>query len=589
MDHIIVFATLILVLVLFIWGRIRHDFVALLALFVLVVFGIIDPELAFKGFGHPAVITVAAVLVIGKALEFSGLVDLLGKWVMRVGSNITLQVLTLSILVAVASAFMNNVGALAIMMPIAIHLARKSGNAPSFVLMPIAFASLLGGMTTLIGTPPNIIIAAYRADEMGVGFGMFDFSPVGILLTLAGIVFISLIGWRLLPKRAAMKSDKDIFEIDDYITELEVTNECKLKNLKIVELGSITKVEAQILGLVRDNIRIHAPEPVEKFLEGDIIILETDAEDLKTFIEETKAKLVGGKKFRSEAVGSKDIAITEAVVMADSSLIGRTANDLRMRNRYGINLLAVARKEQKIHRRLDSVIFRTGDVLLLQGREDLINDTITSIGCLPLAKRGLRLGYKAKIPIALGIFALAIVIVVTGILPVQAVFAMAAVAMVLSRVLPLKEVYKSIDWPVIVLLAAMIPVGASLETTGGADRIANLVLALGGTVAPWVIIAIVITVTMLLSAIINNAATVVLMAPIAIGVAKGLGHSVDPFLMAVAIGGSSAFLTPIGHQSNTLVMGPGGYRFSDYIIMGIPITIIIVALGVPLIMLFWPL
>ena len=589
MEHIVVFVTLILVLALFVWGRIRHDFVALLALFVLVVFGIVNAEDAFKGFGHPAVITVASVLVIGKALEFSGLIDLLGKWVMKVGSNITFQILVLSVLVAVASAFMNNVGALAIMMPIAIHMARKSGNAPSYVLMPIAFASLLGGMTTLIGTPPNIIIAAFRADEMGEGFGMFDFSPVGVMLTLVGVVFISLLGWRLLPKRAARKSEKDLFEIDDYITELEVTKECKLINITLSELESVSKVDVQILGLVRDNIRIHAPELDERFIEGDIIILETDAEDLKTFIEDTKARLVGGKKFRSDAVGSKNIAITEAVVMADSSLIGRTASDLRMRSRYGINLLAVARKEQKIHRRLDHVIFPTGDVLLLQGREHLISDTITSIGCLPLAKRGLRLGYKTKIPIALGIFTLAIVIVVAGILPVQAVFTMAAVAMVLSGVLPIKEVYKSIDWPVIVLLAAMIPVGASLESTGGADRIANLVLALGGIVSPWVIIAIVITVTMLLSAIINNAATVVLMAPVAIGVAHGLGHSIDPYLMAVAIGGSSAFLTPIGHQSNTLVMGPGGYKFSDYVVMGIPISLIILALGVPLILFFWPL
>lgn len=589
MEHIVVFVTLILVLALFVWGRIRHDFVALLALFVLVVFGIVNAEDAFKGFGHPAVITVASVLVIGKALEFSGLIDLLGKWVMKVGSNITFQILVLSVLVAVASAFMNNVGALAIMMPIAIHMARKSGNAPSYVLMPIAFASLLGGMTTLIGTPPNIIIAAFRADEMGEGFGMFDFSPVGVMLTLVGVVFISLLGWRLLPKRAARKSEKDLFEIDDYITELEVTKECKLINITLSELESVSKVDVQILGLVRDNIRIHAPELDERFIEGDIIILETDAEDLKTFIEDTKAKLVGGKKFRSDAVGSKNIAITEAVVMADSSLIGRTASDLRMRSRYGINLLAVARKEQKIHRRLDKVIFRTGDVLLFQGREHMLADTIVSIGCLPLAPRGLNLGYQTKIPLALGIFITAIMLVVFGILPVHISFAMAAVAMVLSGTLPLKNFYRSIDWPVIVLLGGMIPVGIALETSGGASRIASLVMLLSDSVAPWVILSIIMVVTMFLTDVINNAATVVLMAPIAINVAKGLGFSVDPFLMAVAIGGSSAFLTPIGHQSNTLVMGPGGYKFSDYWRVGLPLEIIIIIIGIPLLLLFWPL
>jgi len=589
MDHSIVFGTLVFVLALFAWGRIRHDFVALIALFILIIAGIVDPANAFKGFGHPAVITVAAVLVIGKALEYSGLIDLVGKWVMKLGNNLLLQISTLSILVAVASAFMNNVGALAIMMPVAIHLARKSGHPPSFILMPIAFASLLGGMTTLIGTPPNIIIATFRADEMGQPFGMFDFSPVGIVLTIAGVLFVSLIGWRMLPKRASKKSEADLFDIDDYITEVQITKDSLIKGKPIADLPEISDADVQILGLIRDKTRIHAPEPEEILLEKDIVIIETDAKDLKTFIKDTKVKLVGSRKFRKDARGSKNIAITEAVVMADSPLIGSSAAALRMRSRYGINLLAVARKEQKIHRRLDHVIFRTGDVLLLQGREHLIFDTIGSIGCLPLARRGLRLNYKTKIPLALGIFAISIIIVVTGLLPVQASFALAALAMVLSRILPMKDFYTSIDWPVIVLLGAMIPVGAALESTGGAERIASAVLVFGKNLPPWAILATILIITMFLSDIINNAATVVLMAPIAISVAHSLGFSVDPFLMAVAIGGSSAFLTPIGHQSNTIVMGPGGYKFTDYWRMGLPLEVIIVAIGVPLIMRVWPL
>lgn len=589
MDHSIVFGTLLLVLGLFAWGRIRHDFVALIALFILIIVGIVDPVSAFEGFGHPAVITVAAVLVIGKALEHSGLIDLLGKWVMKLGKNLLLQILTLSTLVAVASAFMNNVGALAIMMPVAIHMARKSGHPPSYILMPIAFASLLGGMTTLIGTPPNIIIATFRADEFGQPFGMFDFAPVGIVLTVAGVLFVSLIGWRMLPKRASKKSDADLFDIDDYITEVLVTKDSVIKGKSIGDLVEISDADVQILGLIRDKTRIHAPEPEETLLEKDIIIIETDAKDLKTFIKDTNAKLVGGKKFRKDAKGSKNIAITEAVVMADSALIGFSAAALRMRSRYGINLLAVARKDQKIHRRLDQVIFRTGDVLLLQGREHMIFDTIGSIGCLPLARRGLRLNYKTKIPLALGIFSIAIIIVVTGLLPVQAAFALAALAMVLTRILPIQDFYTSVDWPVIVLLGAMIPVGAALESTGGAEFLASVVLFFGKNLPPWAILAAILIITMFLSDIINNAATVVIMAPIAISVAKSLGFSVDPFLMAVAIGGSSAFLTPIGHQSNTLVMGPGGYKFTDYWRMGLPLEVIIVTIGVPLIMRFWPL
>jgi di/tricarboxylate transporter len=589
MTHNIVFATLIITLGLFAWGRLRHDFVALIALFILVIAGIVDPERAFLGFGHPAVITVAAVLIIGKALEFSGLIELLGKWVSKIGDNLLIQIIVLSTIVAVASAFMNNVGALAIMMPVAIHIARKSGNPPSYILMPIAFASLLGGMMTLIGTPPNIIIATFRDDEIGEAFGMFDFSPVGAILTLGGVVFISFFGWRFLPKRTADKSEKELFDIDDYISEAEVIKDSDIPGKTIREMLEMTDADIQLLGIVRQKKRIHAPEKDEILEEKDIIILESDAGDLETFIKDTGIKLAGEKKFRKDAEGSDKIAISEAIVMADSGLIGRTASDLSMRSRYGINLLAVARRNQRLRKRLDHIIFRSGDVLLLQGREHMLNDTIISLGCLPLAQRELKLGYERKIPIALGIFITSVLLVVTGLLPVQVAFTMAAVGMVLSGVLPLKNVYSSIDWPVIVLLGAMLPVGTALETSGGAEIIAKWVLELSDMFPAWAILSIILLVTMLLSSVINNAATVVLMAPIALSVAGGLSYSSDPFLMTVAVGASCAFLTPVGHQSNTLVMGPGGYKFTDYLILGIPMVIIILALGVPAIMWIWPL
>lgn len=587
-DQTIVFITLLLVLVLFIWGRFRHDFVALIGLFILIILGIVPPEGAFNGFGHPAVITVAAVLVIGKALEYSGVIDVIGKWVMRAGNRLTVQILTLSVLVAVASAFMNNVGALAIMMPIAIHMAKKSGHPPSLILMPLAFASLLGGMTTLIGTPPNIIIATFRADATGEAIGMFNFAPVGAGVAVIGILFISLIGWRLIPKRTTKKSEEDLFQIDDYITEVKVTKESKANGLNFIELRKTSKADVQILGMVRNKERIHAPDYSTILHIDDILILETDTDSLKTFLEDTGLELVGGKQFRKDAIGSKDISVFEVIVMADSPLIGQTAAGTRMRTRYGINLLAVARREERIHRRLDRIIFRAGDVLLLQGRSHLMEDVISSIGCLPLAQRGLRLGYKKNIALSLGIFGISILMVILGFLPVQVSFLLAAVAMVLSGALPVKHMYTSIDWPVIVLLGAMIPVGEALETTGGAGLIAGQILALGKQSPPWLMITVILVVTMFLSDIINNAATVVLMAPIALGVAKGIQASVDPFLMAVAIGASCAFLTPIGHQSNTLIMGPGGYRFGDYWRMGLPLEIIIVAIAVPLLLFFWP-
>ena len=588
MNQSIVFLTLITALILFAWGRIRHDFVALIALFIVTVTGIVPGSEAFSGFGHPAVITVAAVLIIGKALESSGVVDFLGEVVSKTGNNFSIQMIYLCFITAAASAFMNNVGALAIMMPVAIHLSRKSGNSPSLILMPLAFASLLGGMTTLIGTPPQIIIATIRADIVGEPFGMFDFTPVGFFIAMTGIIFVTFLGWRFLPERTGEKSKEDLFKIDDYITEVRVIRESKLSGETIQNIKKITETDINLLGMVRKKRRIHAPSPSEEMKLNDILIIETDAKDLKTFIEKSGAKLVGGKQFRKDAKGSKDIEIAEAVVMSDSPLIGETAVTTSMRSRYGINLLAVARKEKRIRKRLDHVIFRNGDVVLLQGRSHMLHDTIKAMKFLPLAKRGLRIGYQKKLIPALSIFGISIFTVVAGLLPVQVAFSIAAVAMVLSGILYIKEVYTSVDWPVIVLLGAMIPVGQSLETTGGAVTISAQILKMGDILPAWGILAVMMISTMLLSDIINNAATVVLMAPIAIGVAAGINASPDTFLMAVAVGGSCAFLTPIGHQSNTLVMGPGGYSFTDYWKMGFPLDILIVSVGVPLLIFFWP-
>ncbi len=506
MEHLLVFATLLLALALFAWGRVRHDFVALIALLFLVSAGIIAPEHAFSGFSHPAVITVAAVLVIGRALEFSGLIDLLGKWVMGISRKKTVQIISLSLLVAVVSAFMNNVGALAVMMPVAIQMARNNGYSPSLILMPLAFASLLGGMTTLIGTPPNIIIATFRADETGEAFGMFSFSPVGIGVAVCGVLFITLAGRFLLPKRSGKKSKDESFDIDDYITEVKFKRGAKVKDTTIGDLRKKSKADMQILGLVRNKRRLHAPDDREKLEAKDVIILETDAEELKTFLDNTGMELAGGKQFRKDAAGSKNIELAEAIVSGDSPLLGKTAAGMRLRSTYGVNLLAVSRRGTKIRRRIDSLTFRAGDVLLLQGRGHMIDDVIAALGCLPLAPRGLRLGYKKRISLSLGIFITSIALVVSGTLPVQAAFSMAALTMVLTG----------------------------------------------------------------------------------IRVASGLGASQDPFLMAVAVGGSCAFLTPIGHQSNTLVMGPGGYSFGDYWRLGLPLEIIIVLAGVPLILYFWP-
>jgi len=588
MEQIIVFITLGVTLVLFMWDKWRYDVVAVLALLFLVMYGIIPSEDAFNGFKHPAVITVAAVLLISRGLQASGLVDVLAGIMNKAGKNLYLQITVLCLVTAVASAFINNIGALAILMPVAIYVARKNGHPPSYILMPIAFSSLLGGMITLIGTPPNIIIATFRADYSEEAFSMFDFAPVGLALTVSGILFITLLGWRLLPKRKGQTSDSDRFEIESYITEARVTKDSKLKGATYGEIQTLTEDVVIPLGLVRRKKRIHMPEAMEVLKTNDIIILEADTEGLNTFIEKAGLKLVGDKKFRKDAEGSEEIVMREAVVMPDSPLIGKTAADLSMRTRYGLNLLAVARSNQQLRKRLDKIPFNKGDVLLLQGRSQNLDDMISAMKCLPLVVRDLTMGKPRQILPGLLIFTATVLMVVLDVLPVQISFAAGAVAMVLSGVLPVKDLYTHIDWPIIVLLGAMIPIGVAFETTGAADLIANQILEIGQEYPVWFVVGLVLTVTMFLSDLINNAATVVLMAPIGITIAEGMGISADPLLMAIAVGASCAFLTPIGHQSNTLVMGPGGYKFSDYWRMGLPLEIIILFVGTPMILIFWP-
>lgn len=587
MEENIVFLLLASTLILFIWGKIRYDFIALAILFALSILRIIPVRETFSGFGHPAVITVAAVMIVSQGLQNSGLIDLIARWLEKLGKNNFLQTSALCTVTGIASAFMNNVGAIAIMMPVAIKLSNKNNNPPSHILMPLAFSSILGGMMTLIGTPPNIIISTFRNNATGSPFKMFDFMPVGIFITIVGIAFVSIIGWRLLPKRKAQNGPDELFNIDDYITEVRVLKNSNYRGKKLRDIKKAKNFDINILGLIRNKRRIHTPELSEELKVNDILIFEADSENLKEFTDITGFKLLGGKQFRKDAAGSKDISNREVVVINGSKILGKTAADLNLRSRYGINLLAVARADQQIKQRLDHIKFQVGDVLLLQGRTQVLDETISNIGVIPLEERGLRIGYQKRIIMALSIFITAIIITATGILHVSLSFSIAALLLVLTGIIPFRDVYKDIDWAIIILLGAMLPVGNALELSGGANTIAEIIMSWGTGIPVWLMLTIIMVITMLLSNVINNAATAVLMAPIGIIIAQNTGVSVDLFLMSIAIGASSPFLTPIGHQSNTLVMAPGGYKFSDYWRMGLPLQILIVIIAIPIIMLVW--
>ena len=589
-EQVAVFSILIGIFVLFAWGRIRYDVVAFLGLILCVLIGLVPSQDAFSGFSHPATITVAVVLILSRGLANSGAVDLIVNHLMFTVKRVSLQVAILSGISAVFSTVINNVGALALLMPVGMESSAKAKRSPAVILMPMSFASILGGLVTLIGTPPNIIIANFRTNVKGEPFAMFDFSPVGGVVAVAGVAFIALVGWRMIPKKRQTRATGDeLIAIDDYITEIVVPKNSELIGVPIRELDQrAEKLDVEIVGMIRGKRRILAALRHEEINSGDTLIVKAGPQELDKFVTDAKLELgVGSEK--TSLLRSKDTTMMEAVVQSRSRMEGRTFTSLQLKKRYGIHLLGVSRQGTPIRKRLPHVRFRGGDVVLLQGDSESLAELVSSLGCLPLAKRRLNFGSGKKAGLAVVVFATAIIVAAMDLASLQIALSAAAIAMVIFNIVPVRDVYQEIDWPVVILLGAMIPVGGALESTGGTQLIVESILGLGASLAPPLILAIVLVVTMTLSDVMNNAATAIVMAPVAVSIAGQLGVNADPFLMAVAVGASCAFLTPIGHQNNTLIMGPAGYQFSDYWRMGLPLEILIIVLSVPMILFVWPL
>ncbi|MGB2222188.1 SLC13 family permease [Neptunomonas sp.] len=588
-DQWLITAILMLTLVLFVWGKYRHDIVAAIALGLCVLAGLVAADEAFVGFSHPAVITVAAVLVISDALRRSGVVDVIVQKILPYTESPLSHILIMTTVVTVASAFMNNVGALALMLPVALATCSKHQRSPALILMPLAFGSILGGMTTAIGTPPNIIIAMMRAEASGESFTMFDFSPVGVAIAIMGVLFITLVGWRLIPAARLKSSSPDqLFAIDEYLTEVIVTADSSLVGKSVDEIDGLQDASIEIVGIAHRHGKTMSMRAGQLLNAGDILLLQADPSEVQPLLDKNELELItsADKKFSKLTQG--ELTLVEGVIKKGSVLEGRDVPFLRRRSGGSLALVGLAREGQHI-RRLRRKQFKAGDILLLQGAVDDINERLSELGMIPLAERNINLGQPKKIAISLAIFTVAIALGMAKILPLAIVFCLAVIVYLLLDILPVRNLYDAIDWPVIILLSAMIPVGSALQSTGLTELLATQVLTLTQGMPVYLIIGLVLVVTMFLSDIINNAATAVIMAPLAYGIAMGLGVSADPFFMAVAVGASCAFLTPIGHQSNTLVLGPGGYAFGDYWRMGLPLEIMIVLLAVPLILLVWPL
>ena len=629
-DQVAICLIIITTFILFVWGRWRYDIVSIVALFTLVLVDkilggessllIADPSQAFLGFGHPAVVTVATVLIISRALQNSGVVDLIARSVKPFTNNKITHISSLSGVIAILSAFMNNVGALALMLPVTLKTAWEQKRSPSILLMPIAFASILGGMITMIGTPPNIIIASLRKEQQQqilskaisdtnsqaatylenlnivkesyepAAFGLFDFTPVGGIIALLGVCFVAMVGWRLVPKEnQKTPSSNSLFSLDEYVTEIRVLKGSSLIGESIGEVNMLTGDKLTLIRFINNNGKATSINHNNKIKENDQFLAMADPSDLKGMMDEYDLRLTKEMRYRIDSLKDDNSTFIEVVVSPESPLLGRGRSYLRRRSSNQLILMAVARQDKPIHKRLGKVKFRVGDVLLLQGPEKEFKNIITSLDLLPLAEREIEVGVFSKVSFALMIFTVSILLSVLSIVPTTVSFAGAILAYVFSGILPIRDLYKNIDWPIIVLLGAMIPLSNALQNTGTTTLIADQVASMTQGLPSWSIIALVMVITMFMSDIINNAATAMIMGPISVGIAISMGVSMDPFLMSVAIGASCAFLTPIGHQCNALILGPGGYRFSDYWRMGLPLEIIITVLGTPLILYFWPL
>ena len=599
-EQIQILVILAVTIGLFLWGRWRYDIIALACLLTCVFAGLVPSEQAFSGFGHPAVITVGCVLILSWGLQSTGAVDTLAQSALPASAGPTLSIAAITGLGALLSAFMNNVGALALLMPVAIQLANRLELPPGKVLMPLAFGTILGGMTTMIGTPPNLIVSGFRAQNDLGSFGMFDFTPVGLAVAVAGVLFAALAGWRMVPAREQKGSDS--FDTGAYLTEARVTGNARAagKTLRAAE-RILEEADAQVVGMIRNNFRVSAPNGRRVLRPDDILIIEAEPESLGPALSslglvlEEQNQVHGSDEDRNEqevvdnGSDTQETVLHELAVMPTSRLIGRSANDVRLRARYGLNLLAISRKGRRSVKRLRSTAIKAGDLLLLQGEPGSLSGFASGFSCVPLAARSITIPDRRKTILSVLVMVFAIGGAAFGLLPAAISFATGVVALMLLRIVPLRKLYEAVDWPVIVLLGALIPVAVAMETTGAADLIANYMLDHIARGRPVIALILILVVTMTLSDLMNNAATAAVMAPISISTAAQLNSSADTFLMAVAIGASCAFLTPIGHQNNTLILGPGGFRFGDYWKLGLPMEIMVVAISVPLLLIVWPL
>lgn len=588
-DQAIAVGIVVGTLAFFIWDRWRYDVVALGALLASILAGTVPVERAFAGFSDQVIIVVVSVLVVSRAIANSGLLDRLTRRLLRNITSRSLQIGGLCAAVALMSAFVKNIGTLGIFMPIAIQTARRSKQSPSIYLMPLAFASLIGGTITQIGTSPNLLISTVRTDLGGQPFGLFDYAWVGLPLTILSVVFLTF-GWRLLPgERIAAPTAEDAFKIEDYTTELLIPEGSPIAGRTVGDLEAGAEGSVVVVSVVRDQGPHHIPNPGWPLTAGDTVSVQAESTAIKALIEDKTLSLAHARELHKDVEAAGELKTVEAIVTADSMLVGQTPRNFALRRRYDINILAVSRAGVSRAARLQEHVFKVGDVVVVQGWEAALHGTLAELGLLPLADRGVSFGSSSWGLIPLAILAVTMLLISLKVTTVAAGFFAAALLVVWLNQISLKDAYQSIEGPVVVLLASLIPVAQSLQTTGVTKLIGESLAAAAAQLPGYMALAMMLAAAMLLTPFLNNAAAVLVLGPVAGVVATTLGYNADPFLMAVALGCACDFLTPVGHQNNLLVMGPGGYRFGDYWRLGLPLSLMVLGVGTPLILLVWPL
>lgn len=585
-DQIVLFVLFSGVFVTLIWGRWRYDLIAFSALLAGVVLGVVPTAAAFEGFGHPATLVVALVLVVSAGLTRAGVVLAITRRFVGAGRSLGAHIALMGAVGAALSAFMNNVAALALLMPVDLEASRKAGRAPGLSLMPLSFATILGGMITLIGTPPNIVIATFRADALGAPFRMFDFAPVGGVVAVAGLLFIALIGWRLIPSR----EDTAVApETAAYLAELVVGEGSDLVGKPMSALfDEADRAGAVVMALIRDRKRRYQVSRERIVEAGDVLLFEAPADALDELRAGLKLDLADQRRKSYLTAEKAGYELVEAVVPATARIRGKTAESIGLTWRQRSVLMGISRRGQRIRGPLRKTRVRAGDILLLLAPSDTAGEVIDWLGCLPLAQ-GATMTKSERLWPAVGIFAAAVAAATFGLIDLPVALGIVVIGYVATGVLAPGDLYEKIEWPVIVLLGSMIPLGAALESSGGTDLVARGLIDLSLGAPAWVALLLLMVVTMTLSDVLNNTATAIVAGPVGISMAEALGASPDPFLMAVAVASSCAFLTPIGHKNNMLILGPGRYAFGDYWRMGLPLELLVIVTGLPMILLVWPL